>query len=205
VWAKYRLVLQVLEENNPPQIERLFCFVGLGEPSLRENVASPLRLLRYIGLLSQFPRSAVGLQTLLRDALDGIPVQVISCIRRIAKIPDDQLLCLGASGCSLGHNSYLGNQMRDRMGKFRIQLGPLTRHEFHRFAPGTEAYDWLNFLTDLYTLEPLEYDVELIMAPEEVRSVRLGDPERTTLGVDSWIFSGEKWGEVRAVFKPQRR
>jgi type VI secretion system protein ImpH len=111
---------------------------------------------------------------------------------------------MGISGCLLGDNSYLGDEMVDRMGKFRIQLGPLNRTDFKRFSPGSEALDWLSVLTDLYFVEPLEYDVELILAEGQAQTVSLGNATRATLGVDSWIFSSPEMGEARALFSPQR-
>jgi type VI secretion system protein ImpH len=201
-WSKYRLHLNVLEEENPQQIDQLFCLLGLGEKPLRQTVQKPYRLLRYIGLFTQHPRSAMGLKTLLQDALKGIPVTVVPCVFRKAKISENQRLRTGISGSDLGFNSFVGETIDDRMGKFRIQLGPLTRAEFHRMVPGQEAFNWLVMLTGLYVVEPLEYDVEVIMAEEEVQSVVLGDDTRGILGIDSWIFSSDTWGEVSATFDP---
>jgi type VI secretion system protein ImpH len=203
-WSKYRLPLRVLEEDDGDTIERLFCLAGLGEPGFREKLPSPLRLLRYIGLFTQLPRSALGLQTLLSDAMEGPPVRLTPCVPRMAPIPKDQQLSMGKSGCNLGVNSYLGDRIADRMGKFRIHLGPVSNIDFHRLVPGRANYAWLTLLTGLYVTEPLEYEVELIMAAGEAQSVRLGDPASATLGVDSWIFSGPSWGEVSVLFAATR-
>ena len=202
-WGKYRQSLQVVEEKSLQHIERLFCLLGLGETSFRKDISEPYRLLRYIGLFTQYPHSALGLKTMLKDALGGTSVEVIPCVERTAKIPESQTLRLAVSGCRLGANSYLGNEMPDRMGKFRIRLGPLTRAEFKRLSPGTQAFNWVSFLTGLYFVEPLEYEVELILAQGEALTVCLGDPMRATLGVDSWIFSTPEMEETRAVFSPQ--
>jgi type VI secretion system protein ImpH len=139
----------------------------------------------------------------LTDAFGGPPLEVISCVERTARIPEDQTLRLGATGCRLGDDTYLGDELPDRMGKFRIRLGPLGRDDFRRFSPGTEDFSRLAFLTDLYFVEPLEYDVELILAGGEARTVCLGDPNRATLGLDTRVFSTPDLGEVRAIFKPE--
>ncbi len=203
-WGKYRQSLKVLEEESSAYIERLFCLLGLGEVSFRKHISEPHRLLRYIGLFTQFPHSALGLKTLLNDAVGGMPIQVIPCVKRTAKIPENQTLRLGASGCRLGMDTYLGDELPDRMGKFRIRLGPLTREAFKRFSPGSENFNRVSFLTDLYFVESLEYELELILAEREALTACLGDPARATLGVDTWIFSSSELGEVRAVFSPQR-
>jgi len=202
-WGKYQQYLQVVEQESSANIDRLFCLLGLGEKTFRKDMIEPHRLLRYIGLFTQFPHSALGLKTLLGDAFGATPVEVIPCVERVAKIPQSQTLRLGLSGCRLGADSYLGDELPDRMGKFRIRLGPLKRDDFKRFSPGTEDFERLVFLTDLYFVEPLKYDVELVLAGSEVQTVCLGDPARATLGVDSWIFSAPELGEMRAIFSPQ--
>lgn len=203
-WMKYRQFLQVVEAKNSAHIDRLFCLLGLGDNAFRKDIPEPQRLLRYIGLFTQFPRSGTGLKTLLKDALSGTPVDVIPCVKRIAKIPESQTFHMGVSGCLLGVDSYLGDEIVDRMGKFRIQLGPLTREAFKRLSPGTESFNWFSSLTDLYFIEALEYDVEFILAQAQALTVRLGDVERATLGMDSWVFSFSELGEVRTRFSVKR-
>ncbi|MBN1850091.1 MAG: type VI secretion system baseplate subunit TssG [Deltaproteobacteria bacterium] len=203
-WSKYRLYLKVVEEEDPSHINRLFCLLGLGGESIRRDIAEPYRLLRYLGLLTQFPRSARGLETLLTDAF-GIQVAVIPCIQRTVQVPEDQRLRLGGEeGSSLGMDSYLGDHMEDRMGKFRIQVGPLFGDDYKRFSPGTDAFERLIFLTKFYFVEPLEYDIELIMAEGAAQTICLGDPTRSTLGMDTWIFSSRELGEVRVIFHPKK-
>lgn len=202
-WMKYRQFLQVFEANDSAHIERLFCLLGLGDPHLRRGIHEPHRLLRYIGLFSQYPHSAVGLKTILKDTFSGIGVNIISCVKKTAGIPDDQRLRVGVSSCLLGVDTYLGREIADRMGKFRIQLGPMTKKEFKGFYPGSESFNRLTFLTELYFIEPLEYDLELIQAKGEALTVCLGDPTRATLGLDSFIFSSpEIMGEIRTILQP---
>jgi type VI secretion system protein ImpH len=204
-WEKYRQSLQIVEEKNPAYMDRLYCLLGLGEKSFRKHITEPYRLLRYIGLFTQFPHTAMALKTLLNDALGGTAVEVIPCVEQTAKIPENQTLRLAISGCHLGIDSYLGDELIDRMGKFRISLGPLNRSEFKRFSPGTDDFSRVSSLTDLYFVEPLEYEIEIILAEGAAQSVSLGDAMRATLGVDSWIFSSAELGEVRAIFNPQHQ
>lgn len=206
-WLKYRTFLQVAEERNPHHIERLYCLLGLGSEGLRQSQGSPelvYRLLRYIGLLTQFPRSACGLQTLLNDALGGLPVQVVPCIHRRAKIPPSQRLRVGLSGNRLGADCHLGEEIDDRMGKFRIRIGPLDQAGFLRFTPGQMGYQMLTTLTEIYAVEPLAYEVELVLAERQARTACLGDPVRAVLGVTTWVFSRRHLGEVATRFSVNR-
>jgi type VI secretion system protein ImpH len=204
-WSKYRQYLQVLEWGNAPVLERLFCLVGLGEKKLREDVPEPYRLLRYIGLFSQSPRSAMGLRALLKDALGDVPLTINPCIERNAEIPLSQRCCLGVSGCTLGKDAYLGQELVDRMGKFRIQVGPLDESVFQTFFPGNEAYEQLTFLTQIYLTEPLAYDLELILDKGQAQTICLGDQDHGMLGVNSWVFSGDYLDEMHTVFTPRLR
>jgi type VI secretion system protein ImpH len=202
-WLKYRQHLQVVEEENSKAQDRLFCLMGLGERVWRKDIRQPYRLLRYVGLLTQLPRSASGLETLLCDALDGFPVRVIPCVSRTAKIPLDQRLLLGGTVGYLGTDSFIGEEIEDRMGKFRIRVGPLDQEQFRLLLPGTEAHVRLFSLTRLYILEALEYEVEVVLAALQAQKIRLGAPTWSRLGLDTWLFSTETLGEVRAVFHTQ--
>lgn len=201
-WVKYRLFLQVVEENNPEVLGKLFCLIGLGEEELRKDLPEPYSLIRYTGLITQFPKSASGLQTLLHDALGKIPVSIIPCVKRVVKIPLDQRFYLGKSGCRLGEESFLGEEMDDRMGKFRIQIGPLKSETFHQFLPGSPDHQKLAFLTKFYLLDAFEFDVELNLAKKEAKTVSLGESHWSRLGLDTWIFSHDHLEEVKAIFPP---
>jgi len=203
-WMKYREFLQIIEENNPKDLEKLFCLLGLGEKELRKDLPEAYSLIRYAGLFTQFPRSSWGLETMLQDALGGVPIEVIPCVKRRVKIPEDQRLFLGASGCSLGENSFLGEEIDDRMGKFRLQIGPLKSTEFHSLLPGNPNHHWLSLLTEFYLKDPLEYDLELILKEREAETICLGGPMWSKLGWDTWTFSTVYIGEVKAMLPPEK-
>lgn len=202
-WLKYRAFLQVTEEKNDGDVEKLFCLVGLGERKLREGIADPYSLLRYAGLVAQYPRSALALTTLVRDALGDVPVDMLPCVRRTITIPEDQRLALGGVSCVLGVDSRVGHELDDLSGKFRLRLGPLTSEKFNALLPGNALHRKMVHLVRFYLNDTLEYDIELSMTEGEVGTVCIGSDRLSTLGWDTWIFTGEWLGEVRAVFPPQ--
>ncbi len=195
-WLKYKQFFQVAEEKSAPYVERLYCLLGLGADALREEIPDSDRLLRYIGLFTQFPRSAAGLLTLLKDSLAGVPIALIPCVKRMAVIPESQRLKTGITGSVLGVDTYMGEEIEDRMGKFRVQIGPLTRSDFSRFTPGKPDYNKLVALTELYLTEPFEYEIELILKQNQAQTICLGNPDRSALGVSGWVFSESTLGEV---------
>jgi type VI secretion system protein ImpH len=202
-WTKYRLFLQVAEEENPSVLERLFCLIGLGENALQSEIGKAYPLLRYAGLFTQHPRSAVGLEALLQDALCVRPVRVIPGARRRSNIPVDQMFHLGSSRGRLGRTCFLGEEIEDRVGKFHVRIGPLDWDQYYGLLPGGEGYQKMIGLIKLYIVEPLEYDVELILREGQVKTACLGADESTRLGWDTWIQSGVDGGEGRVTFCPQ--
>ncbi|MCP4745880.1 MAG: type VI secretion system baseplate subunit TssG [Desulfobacteraceae bacterium] len=203
-WQKYRLFFQVNEEKDSSNLERLYCLLGLPAAGLGGGDCFSVKLLRYIGLFTQFPRSALGLSTLLRDALKPTPVNIVPCIFRKAKIPEHQRLKTGVCNHCLGESTFLGEEIEDRMGMFRIQLGPLQQKDFLHYTPGNPGYNELVALTDIFINDPLAYEIELILAENQANTVCLGDKVTSALGVTTWVFSGQKMGEVRTRFLVNR-
>ena len=143
-----------------------------------------------------------ALRTILKDALGGMAVTVIPCIERRAKIPEDQKLALGSGAHRLGNNCFLGEQIVDRMGKFRVRIGPLDNRKFSDFYPGSDSYNQVALLVNMYVLDALEYDMEVILAHGQAKTVCLGDGSRSELGLNTWVFSGREVGEVRTYYRP---
>lgn len=198
-WSKYRLFSRVVEENNPVDRERLFCLIGLGEWELRDTLPDSWSLLRYAGILSQFPRSATGLVTILRDALQEKRIRIVQNMKRMVPIPVDQRMRMGMSGCRLGMDTVLGCEIADRMGKFRVEIGPLSWKSYNDLVAGTSQYEKLARYVRFYLCDPLAVDLKLLLAAGEAKPLRLGDPA-ARLGLNSWCFSGETLGEMSTVF-----
>jgi type VI secretion system protein ImpG len=198
-WNKYRLFIRVVEEKNPIDRERLFCLIGLGEKELARSVPDSYAMLRYTGLLTQYPRSALGLRTMLRDGLKIKRIRIIRNVKRMVPIPPDQRMRMGVSGCRLGMDTVLGSEIADLMGKFRIEIGPLGWDEYNSFLPGTPLHEKLARYVRFYLTDPLAFDLKLILAAGEAKPLRLGDP-KARLGLNTWCFSGNTLGEMSVVF-----
>lgn len=199
-WSKYHLFIRVVEENNTVDRERLFCLIGLGEIELRVNLPDSWSLLRYTGILTQFPRSALGLASILRDALKEQRIRIIQNVKRMIPILRDQRMRMGMVSCCLGVDTVLGSEIADRMGKFRIEIGPLSWEAYNDFLPGTRQNEKLGALVRFYLTDPLDVELKLIMAEGEAKPIVLGDPS-ARLGLNTWCFSGDTLGEVSAGFQ----
>lgn len=195
----YRLSRQLCEEGDRGILLRLFALTGLGhEEMLKQIFRTPGDLLRATGLLTQFPRSAAGLRALLTDRI-GTPVDVIQCASREAEIPLDQCCRLSREESALGRASWLGFTTSDATGKLVIIAGPMTAPAYRRLLPGRPDHDELVKLIRFYITQPLLFDIELVLAPEEAQPGRVGDGEWSQLGCDLWL-TPPPGQEAKAVF-----
>jgi len=133
-------------------------------------------------------------------------LDIIQCVPRLAVIPEDQRCYLGVSGNILGADAYAGQEIADRMGAFRIRFGPGGADAFHAVLPGSEPFQTLIALVNLYLDQPLEWDVEVVLNTDEVRTACLGGDRWSRLGWNTWIFSeGSDPVEAAARFNPIQR
>jgi len=199
--GKYRLFYQLLDAENPEIIERIFCLLGYGHKELKDRIPRVDRLPRYIGLFSQWPRSAMGLRTLISDALGGAPVRIEPNVPRMVRIPDDQRLVLGAQAATLGEDAHLGCEIKDLMGKITMTIGPLDDETYHACLAGQDNFLWVEELITLYLSEPVECRLEVELTRYEAQPARLGEGKWGALGHDAWVFSGSPPQSCRAFFE----
>ena len=193
-WSKYRLYYKIVEQFDPDTLQRLYCLLGLEDDKLKAHFENPQSLLRYTGLTTLFPRSAEGLRALLSDSLAEPSIKIIQCVQRITEIPVDQRFILGVRGNRLGENAYLGIEIDDRMGKFRVRAGPVDSDTFHRFLPDKPAYQKMKENIRFYLDQPLLWDFELSINSDNIKTGRPGHKRWSQLGWNTWIFS-EKFSE----------
>ncbi|MFO8032551.1 MAG: type VI secretion system baseplate subunit TssG, partial [Desulfohalobiaceae bacterium] len=163
---------------------------ALGHESLREQFEETYQALRYAGLYTQHPRSALGLQTLLSDRLGGIPVQIKQCQPQKLSVPEDQLLCLGQQGHALGENTVLGCQIVEHMNKIGIEVGPLDAEQFQSLMPGSSLHKAIEEHVSLFCIQTLAYDLTLLIGRGEKQTTTLGAGRWSSLGWQTWLFSG---------------
>ncbi len=190
-WEKYRAYIKIIELNDPAYLDYCLCLLGFGTDSLRRRIKDANSLLRYIGLFTQFPRSSLALKTLLSDVLNEPELTILECIPRMVNIPDDQLCFIGVSGNILGEDAYLGQEIPDRMGAFRIQAGPLDAQKFRRIFPDTDAFSTMAAMIRLFMDQPLEWDFEVILESRQVKPTCLGADRWSRLGWETWLISDD--------------
>jgi len=206
VWQKYRYHVTFRSDGSDPISQVVRGFLGLGTPGLEKNLRVPaVRLFRYVGLLSQRPRSAAGLIGQLSDFFEGIRFDIEPCVGRWLWIQQSDRNRIGLGKCRLGVDFLLGERMFDRSGKFRIQVGPIGFDDYRRFLPPGDAAADLAELVHFYCGDPLEFDKQVTLRGEEVPETPLGVPgDHGMLGRLSWTvwLKSKPMPDKAVVFPP---
>lgn len=195
---KYRLPYAT-EEQTGIDYQFLYNLLGINQKEISRGIPNTVRFLRYLDIFNRHPHSALGLKTILEDALDGLQVEIQQCVPRKVKIPGDQRLKVGKQGNQLGVNAVLGQEITDCTGKIVISIGPLTSEQFHDLLNNTKKWMMLSFLIQAYLTVPLSCDLKLILAENEARHPQLGVPNWSSLGKDAWLFGGDRCRSLSAV------
>ncbi len=196
-WAKYSFLYNLVESRRDDMLDRLFCLLGFGTEKIRQSVSHPLRLLRYIGLATQMPRSAEGLRALISDAISEPSVAIEQCIPAMVEIPHDQRCILGRRGHCLGEDASIGSFVSDSTGKFRIHAGPLPEKKFQELLPDGAPFTLIGRFAEYYLDQPLDWDMEIEVNEAEIRPVNLGDTGVCRLGWNTWLGSDSAYTENR--------
>jgi len=162
---------------------------GLGTPGLRDRDHLPdLFKLYFAGRLAAQTRHPEGLQAML-SAFFQLPVKIQEFVGQWLELPVQSQLRLGESPetGALGQTAIVGSRMWECQLKFRIRCGPMGFEDFSRLLP-TSAGDSMKRLIAIvrnYIGEELDWDVNLVLAKEEVPPLMLGSQGR--LGLTSWL------------------
>lgn len=164
----------------------LYSVLGLGVPSLRDRMQVQDRaLLFYAGILSQHPRSAVGLARILSDYY-GVHVDVVQFRGAWRALDESDHTRLGRTGQNqvLGTTAVVGRRFWDQAGRCDVVLGPLRLGYFLDLLPDGRGYRPLCELVRFYTGPQFEYRFRLVLRAGDVPETRLGT---TKLGWTSWL------------------
>ncbi|MGF1742452.1 type VI secretion system baseplate subunit TssG [Vibrio profundum] len=197
-WSKYRLLPQVVEEKNSQVIQRLLCLAGVGEASLDaaaggDSSLQEYELVRYAGILSQFPRSAQGLEMMVSDAI-GAEVYVEELVGKWQSIPCDQQSMLGVNSLCLGEDTYLGTEILDHSGGCTLHVHAHEPEVFLELLPGGGLFNKLQRLVKHYLVEPIDIDMKILPAAKLMAPSVLGQSVGTLLGFDASL--GEQCNPV---------
>lgn len=185
-WIKYRFSHNAVESSDERYWEIIYSILGLPE-EFREFGDLSGQFLKYAGILSQRPKTQLGLKMIISDYLESIDVDIVPCVRRDVSIIERQRCRLSVANNRLGQDSVIGQQVCDRSGKYNIRIGPLSSDQFQMLLSDRRHIRFIRTITDLYLVQPLQCDIVLELAPGAVRPVVLGQADFSCLGQSTWL------------------
>jgi type VI secretion system protein ImpH len=204
-----------LQGEGDPFTRSLFSLVGLGVPSLRQRLrvstrqevggerrerrlaqVDDLALVYYSGFLAHRPRCGVSLEAMVADYFD-VPAELRQFQGQWLRLEPAGQSRLGEGACSneLGTNLVAGDRVWDVQSKFRLRLGPLRYGRFASFLPdrspepGPKAFFLLCHLVRLYVGPELDFEVQLVLARQDVPACRMTAEDAPRLGWNTWVRS----------------
>jgi type VI secretion system protein ImpH len=169
--------------------EYVASFIGIGTSTLKKRDAAPdIAKLYYSGHFSLQTKNACGLRELLADYFE-VPVAIGEFQGSWVEIPEPERLRVGESRATgtLGVSTIIGSRVWDRQLKFRIVCGRMRLEDYERLLPDSPSFARMKALVRTYIGDELVWDVQLILAREEIPDLELGRSGR--LGWTTWLFS----------------
>ena len=174
------------DRDDDPIARKVAALSGYDGRHLRDRDAMPdLAKLHFAGHLSQGARNAEGLVSILSEFFRS-PVRIEQFVGSWLDLEPDDRWQLGARS-RLGQSTSIGERVWSRSAKFRLRIGPLSLVDYERLLPGGDSLERLRAIVRNYAGDTLDWDVNLVLAGDEVPRSSLGGTTR--LGQTSWIRS----------------
>jgi type VI secretion system protein ImpH len=189
-WAEARPTVH----QDRPDEDRFSVYVGSlaghGLPATRDRDAVPDHAKRFfVGHLARHAKNAEGLASIV-EGFFRLPARVDQFVLGWLALPNDQRTVLDGrqrlSG-QLGRGTVIGRRVRDVQSRFRIVVGPMDLDRFRDFLPGGLSLERLTHWVRNYVGFEFDWDVQLVLARDEVPGIRLG--REGQLGWTTWLGS----------------
>jgi type VI secretion system protein ImpH len=192
IGTKYDLAREFAQDCGDPWTKRILALGSLDAWSERRPKHIPLwRLVRIAPLLAASVRSGRVIEKALRDICDEAldpeaQVQMQQFAGGWVPLDPEQRTMLGVRNSVLGRSEVLGVQCYHRAGKAVVVIGPL--HEnFRRFLADGDMYPRVKELLELMCPEPIEFELDLVLAEHARPPFKLGADAGQRVGIDTWL------------------
>lgn len=199
-WRKYRYYICFRNGGTDSFSQRMYALVGLGNPSVRDRLAiNHSKMLAYAGILATPGRSPDVVSNLVSHCFDLADVSIENWqLRKVAVEPAQQNR-LGVRNPKrktagyvpgrsvIGVNFTLGARVPDRSGKFLLRIGNLTMARYLSFLPEGENHQALIMFVSFLLRDQFAWDLQLSLAPDQAKGMRLGDRFRSCIGRTAFI------------------
>ncbi|WP_424985100.1 type VI secretion system baseplate subunit TssG [Microbulbifer sp. S227A] len=182
------------DRADDPMARKVAALAGYHGAALRDRDAMPdLAKLHFAGHLSQASRNPEGLVSIL-SAFFRAPVRLQQFVGSWLDLEPDDQWQLGQRA-ALGRSTSIGQRVWTRGAKFRLRIGPLSLADYERLLPGGDSQARLQSIVRNYVGDSLDWDVNLVLAGDEVPRASLGGSTR--LGHTSWVRTRPDRDETR--------
>ncbi|WP_333498805.1 type VI secretion system baseplate subunit TssG [Kluyvera sp. CHPC 1.2972] len=199
-WRKYRYYICFRNGGTDIFSRRMYSLVGLGNQSVRDRLAiNHSKMLAYAGVLATPGRSPDVVCNLVSHCFDLPDVTIDNWqLRKVAIVPSEQnrvgvrnlkIRTAGhvAGRSVLGVNFTLGARVPDRSGKFLLRINGLEMGRYLSFLPDGDHHQALKMFISFLLRDQFAWDLQLCLAPEQARRMRLGDKSCSRLGRTCFI------------------
>jgi type VI secretion system protein ImpH len=175
--------------------------LGLATGGLRERLSVPDEgLLGRAGLLAMRPLPAIVLEGVLRSYFRA-PVAIDQFLPTWYELASEDRSRLGQAHATLGHDVALGARVRLHQHRFRVRMGPLSLEQYEALLPGEVGFAELFDLTRLATTAEQTFEIQLVLARQDVPPLTLGGGTRCRLGWSTWLPKPDRTDDAAdAVF-----
>ncbi len=194
-WARARFYVSFERDQDDRVSRHVRDLIGLGHPSLQKRLGvRDVALLFHAGLLGMRNRSAVGLEQLLTDYFE-VPVEVHQFVGAWYRVSESFQCTIDDEDTfeqtiGLGGGAVLGDEIWEAQGRVRLRIGPLARSQYNEFLPGGAGHEALRSLTRFYSDGDHDFEVQLVLARDQVPGVVLGgeqESDTVPLGWCTWV------------------
>ena len=188
-WGKYRFLENYLPGAKDRHSQCLLSLMGLGTKGLSGRTGLPEEsLIFFSGLLTRPVPSAVAIEDAV-EYFSGTAVEVEQFIDRVVSFGAEEQTQIGSANAQLGVDAVVGSTAWESQTKFRVCLGPMDYTQFLRLLPSGKRLGSLFSLVRYMAGIEYEFEIRLILKPEEVPSCVLGakTPGASRLGWTTWV------------------
>jgi type VI secretion system protein ImpH len=193
VGMKFDFAREYVHDANDSWSRRMLALVGFDAyDTWRPRHLPRWQILRLAALFGANVRSGrtieVALQDVIGHALLGAKVSMRQFSGEWTPLDKEQRMALGVLNSRLGIDSVLGIECFHKAGKATVVIGPLGDN-FRRFLADGDLYPVVCEVLGLLTTEPVEFELDLVLAPQARPPFLLGKIEGGRAGFDAWLSS----------------
>lgn len=199
-WKKYRPHVGFRDDASDATTRRLLAYVGTDAQNYDPSPAiDPFLKLSLAPLFSLRTRPERTVQIALQRALPGLEVRLEPFVERHATIPPPERTRLAVHNTTLGVNLTIGKRVKDRSGRIRVVIGPVTYQHYEDYMPGGRNYAHLSRMLAHLTGDAVETELEVQLAESDAPGLQLGNKQGAVLGLNTQLGKRRQTGRRTRV------